>query len=260
MVKLKVIVNCGPCEQYIAQCLDSLQTQSYTNWQAYVTVDACKDHTYSNAARARGGDRRVQIFRNRERAFSLCNLVRAIERSHAAPEDVIVNLDGDDWLARPDALEIIASTYATHNSWLTYGSWISNVAGLDGVVRGLWPAYPEHTTNFRRIRWLGTAVRTWKKWLWDLIDDRDLRDPGGDYYRVSEDQVVMLPLLEMSGTAHARHIPEALMIYNQLNSQGADPAVAEERHRNAIYIEQQRPYSPLQRPITTSEVNWKCRI
>jgi glycosyltransferase involved in cell wall biosynthesis len=247
MLKLKVIVNCGPCEQYIAQCLDSLQRQSYIGWEAYVTVDACKDRTYENAVCARGGDRRIHIFRNQERLFSLCNLIRSIERSHAALEDVIVNLDGDDWLARTDALEIIAETYARQNCWVTYGSWISNVINEGGQIRGLWPAYPEGTTDFRRIRWLGTAVRTWKKWLWDLIDHRDLRDSTGRYYHVSEDQAVMLPLLEMSGTRRARHIPEALMIYNQMNSRGVTPQLLEEMKRNAIHLERQQPYRLLQR-------------
>jgi hypothetical protein len=158
---------------------------------------------------------------------------------------VIVNLDGDDWLARRDALEIIAETYARYNCWVTYGSWISNVADKKGRTRGMWPAYPEDTSDFRKVRWLATAVRTWKKWLWDRVDDRDLRDATGAYYRVSEDQAVMLPLLEMSGMGKAQHIPEALMVYNQLNPHAAGKHMAEEMFRNAIHLERQRPYGRL---------------
>jgi hypothetical protein len=73
----------------------------------------------------------------------------------------------------------------------------------------------------------------------------------------------MLPLLEMSGTANARHIPEALMVYNQLNPHAAGLNLAEEMRRNAIYLEQQRPYRPLpsaaaDQPRTT-EANWQSR-
>ena len=245
MPKLKIIINCGPCEPYIAHCLDSVRQQTYTEWEAYVTVDGCKDRTYQKALQARGADRRIRITRNKWRMFSLWNLIQAIRRSKAAPEDIIVNLDGDDWLARVDALEIIAETYSRYNCWVTYGSWISNVVDSKGRTYGMWPAYPEGTSEFRKIRWLATAVRTWKAWLWGKVDDRDLRDSTGRYYRVSEDQAVMLPLLEMSGTGKARHIPEALMVYNQLNPQAAGLHMAEEMLRNAIHLERQRPYNRL---------------
>jgi len=245
MLKLKIITNCGPCEPYIAQCLDSVRQQTYPNWKAYVTVDGCKDRTYEKALEARGVDRRIHIVRNSRRMFSLWNLIHAIKRSKAAPEDVIVNLDGDDWLARRDALEIIAETYSRYNCWVTYGSWISNVVDNKGRTRGMWPAYSEGTSEFRKTRWLATAVRTWKAWLWNKVNDRDLRDSTGEYYRVSEDQAVMLPLLEMSGTAKARHIPEALMVYNQLNPHADGRHMAKEMLRNAIHLEQQRPYGRL---------------
>ena len=249
MVKLKIIINCGPCEPYIAQCLDSVRQQSYPCWEAYLTVDGCKDRTYEKAVQARGTDRRILITRHSRRMFSLWNLIQAIRRSNAAPEDVIVNLDGDDWFARRDALEIISETYSQSNCWITYGSWISNVIDAKGRIRGMWPAYTEGTSNFRKILWLATAVRTWKKWLWDKVDDRDLRDSTGGYYRVSEDQAVMLPLLEMSGTRKAQHIAEALIVYNQQNPNAAGLHMAEEMRRNAIYLERQRPYRPL--PTTT---------
>ena len=247
MLKLKIMINCGQCEAYIEQCLDSVRQQTYAEWKAYVTVDACQDRTYEKALQARGSDRRIRITRNTQRMFSLWNLIQAIRRSNAAPEDVIVNLDGDDWLARTDALEIIADTYWRHNCWVTYGSWISNVMDNEGRARGMWPAYPEGTSEFRKMRWLATAVRTWKTWLWDKVDDRDLRDSAGQYYRVSEDQAIMLPLLEMSGTGRARHIPEALMVYNQLNPHAAGLHMTEDMLRNAIHLERQRPYDRLPR-------------
>ena len=132
------------------------------------------------------------------------------------PKTVIVSLDGDDWFATQEALRTIADAYETHDCWLTYGSWLSNVAGPTGRRNGLWPAYPEGTTDFRGHRFLATAVRTWKRWLWDHLEDADLRSDTGDYVRVSEDQVIMIPLLELCGTSRIRHIPSALMTYNKL--------------------------------------------
>lgn len=241
MQALKIIVNCGPCERYISFCVESILGQSYTNWKAFVTVDACRDGTLEAARAAARGDSRIAIVANETRKYVMYNLVHAIHRSRAEPEDVIVVLDGDDWFATNDALKIIADTYARHDCWMTYGSWLSNVPSEDDEPDGLWPAYPPGTERFRKVRWLGTAVRTWKKWLWDHLDENDLRDASGEYYRVSEDQAVMLPMLEMSGTDRARHIPDVLMIYNKLNPHASALMMAEDMQRHAVHLEMMPP-------------------
>ena len=69
-------------------------------------------------------------------------------------------------------LATIAAAYEDDECWMTYGTWVSSV---DPVQRG-WGPYPPETDDFRTASWHGTAVRTWKRWLWDLIDDHDLRD------------------------------------------------------------------------------------
>jgi glycosyltransferase involved in cell wall biosynthesis len=219
-MRLKIIINCGPCEDYIGQCLRSVRAQTFRQWEAFVTVDACGDETAARAFEARAGDGRIDITVNSERLYSMANLVRAIQRSNSAPDDTIVILDGDDWLATDGALERIVAEYGRHDCWMTYGSWIANDPNCTGVQAGRWPSYPAGTTNFREAVWLGTAVRSWKKWLWDNVEDSAFRGPDGNYIQATEDQATMLPMLEMSGTDHARHIPDVLMVYNTLTPHG----------------------------------------
>jgi glycosyltransferase involved in cell wall biosynthesis len=244
MTRFKIIINCGPCQDFIGQCLASVKAQSVTDWEAWVTVDPCGDETYRRAALAAIGDSRIQLKQNETRRYSMHNLVESIQRSKAEPEDVIVNLDGDDWFA-DEALKTIADTYERFDCWMTYGSWLSNVTGPSGRRDGLWPAYPEGTTDFRRHRFLGTAVRTWKKWLWDQMKDSDLRDDSGRYVRVSEDQMIMIPLLEMCGTERARHIAAPLMVYNKLVKYPLDEEIREEGVRNGYLIDRRPPYPRL---------------
>jgi glycosyltransferase involved in cell wall biosynthesis len=215
-MNLKVIINCGPCEDYIGLCLASLRAQTFKRWEAFVTVDACADDTAARAFAASVGDGRIHIQVNSQRLYSMVNLAAAIRRSSAEPDDVIVILDGDDWFATDRALERIVAEYERLGCWMTYGSWITNDPSRTGLKAGRWPAYPEGTTRFRETEWLGTAVRSWKKWLWDMVDDRDFRDRDGNYILVAEDQATMLPMLEMSSTDRARHIPDVLMIYNRI--------------------------------------------
>ncbi len=244
---LKIIVNCGPSEPYIGRCLASIRSQSFVNWEAYVTIDPCGDRTLHEGVCARDGDPRIHLHANKTRQYSMVNLIQAIKRSAAPPEDVIVVLDGDDWFATVDALAIIHNTYAKFACWMTYGSWIADPPKM----RGMWPAYPDGTTDFRNAPWLGTAVRTWKKWLWDLIDDRDFRDAQGNYFRVTEDRAAMLPMLEMSGTSKAKHIPDLLMIYNRFSPHACAYTLRDEMLANSDYLQARPPYSKLIEAFST---------
>jgi glycosyltransferase involved in cell wall biosynthesis len=244
----KVIINCGPCEDYIGLCLNSLRAQTHRDWDAFVTIDPSADDTANRAWAARQGDGRIDIRFNAERRYAMSNLVHAIERSGAGPNDVIVILDGDDWLASDRALERIVAEYRRHDCWMTYGSWVTNDPSRTGPSAGRWPAYPEGTTRFRETAWLGTAVRSWKKWLWDLVEDRHLRDEDSNYILVAEDQATMLPMLEMSGTDKARHIPDVLMIYNRLTPHACGKVHLDLMYRTTAYVRSLPAYRRLRQP------------
>src|SRR5436190_21570603 len=139
MLPLRLVINAGPCEDDIARCLTSVRAQRYPAWTAAVTIDPAGDRTFERALDAAEGDPRFSIVRNPCRLYSMANLIAGIGRLDAAPEDVIVVLDGDDWLHGDTALDTIADTYRRHGCWMTYGSWISNDPTHCGVQRGLWP-------------------------------------------------------------------------------------------------------------------------
>jgi len=247
---LILLVNCGPAEDYIADCIASIRSQSVQTWQAIVTIDPAGDATVERALAARGGDSRVQIHHNSRWQGPMVNTMQALRQSNAHPEDVIVILDGDDKFATVEALQIIESTYRDFDCWMTYGSWVSDLP--DG--QGLWPAYPDGLLDFRGHRWLGTAVRTWKRWLWDLIDDSDFRDASGLYFAVGEDQAILLPMLEMSG-ARARHIPEVLMIYTRSSRHRVCYTRDAESRCNSAYLTSLPPYQRLiHRPNSGEDV------
>jgi glycosyltransferase involved in cell wall biosynthesis len=251
---LKIVVNCGLCEDFIGPCLQSLLMQTYPYWQALVTVDRRGDRTYQRAVEAAGGDHRIVITRNRRRLYPMENIVRAIRRSAAKPNDVIVVLDGDDWFITDRALERIAYEHADEDCWMTYGSWISNRRRAPGR----WPAYPDGC-DFRSAPWLGTAVRTWKKWLFDVVADEDLRDRRGRYFRICEDVACMLPMLEMATTRRARHIAEPLMLYNLLSHHDPERALRYEGGHNLADLRRRRRYPPLPRRVIGEGAEWFLR-
>jgi glycosyltransferase involved in cell wall biosynthesis len=242
VTRFKVVMNGGACAPFIARAIGSLLTQGWRDWDAVVTIDPCGDDAYERAVEAAGGDGRIAIVRNDRRLYAMENVVRAVRRSGEDPQDIVVILDADDWLATGDALEIVARTYAKHDAWLTYGSWASNVPSGN---QGRWPPYADDTTDFRRSEWRGTALRTFKRWLFDRIDDRDLRDGDGHYFRIVEDQAYMLPMLEMATTRRARYIAEVLMIYNRENPHAVGATMLEEMRRTAAAIRARKAYGAL---------------
>jgi glycosyltransferase involved in cell wall biosynthesis len=245
----KIIVNCGPAEEYIARCLKSIRDQSVSAWQAYINIDPSGDLTSDLARLASDGDPRFHLHLNEQWQGPMINLIQGIRHSEAQPEDVIVILDGDDRFATPDALGIIQDTYLHHDCWLTYGSWVSDL----GDAQGRWPSYPEDLIDFRGYKWLGTGVRTWRRWLWDLIDDCDFRDASGEYLRVTEDQAVMLPMLEMCGP-RARHIPDVLMVYTRSSRHAVCYTRRAEMLGNEVYVRTLPPYSRLMEKPVSAEV------
>ena len=249
---LRIITNCGPCEPFVATCIESLRAQTVGDWEAFVTVDPCGDRTYEAALEAARGDRRIHVHRNDERLYAMVNLIAGIERSNAAPDDILVVVDGDDWLYSEHSLQIIADKYERDDCWLTYGSWISNHPNDPGR----WPAYNEGETNFRGTYWRATAIRTFKKWLWDLIDEADFRDDDGRYFRVTEDLAVMFPMLEMSTTAKARHIADVLLMYNRTNPHCAAEVMTAELYANTDLIRARRPYAPLRARPSVRQNEW----
>jgi glycosyltransferase involved in cell wall biosynthesis len=239
-LEILVIINCGPCAPFIGRCLDSLRSQTYENWRSLVTVDPCGDSTYDEAIRAAQPDDRIRVRKNPDRRYALANLVNALDSATLDPEGVIAILDGDDWLNDDHTLSTVAETYERHACWLTYGSWVSDAPGCPAHR---WLPYPDNTVNFRAAPWLATHLRTWKRWLWDLVNDADLRDDEGRYFRVAVDMAVMIPLLEICGTERIRHIDEPIYFLNRQYAWRTDDQRYREQQRNDLIIRSRSPYS-----------------
>ena len=234
---MKIVINCATTD-FLGKCLESVIAQSMCDWEAFVTLDGFDRSDRDRIVKAAPADPRIYWTYNKDRKYSLSNQISSIRRSGIDPQDVIISLDGDDWFACEDALQIISQAYQD-GAWMTYGSWVSPPESQWGP--GSWPAYLDGCLDFRNHRWLATAVRTWKRWLWDRIKDSSLRDDSGRYFRIAEDRAIMYPLLEMCGTERAQHIAEPIMFYNQQSTYSAD--LTQETEHNVALLKHRPPYS-----------------
>ena len=212
-------------QPWIAKSIRSMQSQKFADFRAVIMDANSTDGTVAAAMAQIGEDSRFELCESGSRACPLENTVNGIKRVSQNPEDIIVIVDGDDWLKHDRVLNQLEEVYASGDVWLTYGShqdfkntW-KHQLGLK-VKRGIAREYPQCVQTarlFRYHRFLASHLRTYKRFLWDAIDDRDLRQENGEYYSASGDFAAMIPMLEMAGAERIRYIKELLYVYNCSN-------------------------------------------
>jgi glycosyltransferase involved in cell wall biosynthesis len=155
----------------------------------------------------------VALTHNPFRVGALQNLYNAI--SFCNDDEIIVLLDGDDWLAHNGVLTRLNEIYDATDCWMTYGqyrSWPDSALGLSKELT----SEVIDANSFRKHEWCSSHLRTFCAGLFKLIKREDLLAPDGTFYQMAWDQALMFPLLEMSG--HRAHFnPEVLYIYNAAN-------------------------------------------
>lgn len=223
-VQFAVVSAARNCERWVSKNVGSVIEQSYPHWRAVLIDDASHDNTFDVARTTAGQDPRYTVLRNESPHGALANIVRASARAARAPNDVIVIIDGDDWLADSFALERLAEHYVDPNLWLSYGSHKLLRGRLRDRLRGR-PSrgqarpIPESVSRLGLYRyqngpWCASHLRAYRKFLWDEVRDEDLRDDNGDYFCSAADVATMLPLLELAGPEHMRYIDDILYVYN----------------------------------------------
>jgi glycosyltransferase involved in cell wall biosynthesis len=214
-----VIVPVYNAEKWIGQCIESIITQDYPYYKIYVIDDHSTDQTWDIIK-----SYNVYCKRNSKRIGALANLIQGIKQFNK--NDIIVTVDGDDYLADDCVLSYLNEVYQK-DIYLTYGSFLPISGRYSGTCQllshthtvdesGKWvDNYLTPQTYRKSGVWVTSHLRTFKKWLWDKVEDEDLKDKN-DYYKVAWDMAFMYPMIEMAGN-NILFIEKILYIYNDLN-------------------------------------------
>ena len=154
-----------------------------------------------------------------------------VELSNSDPEDIIVQLDGDDWLVDNFSLEKLSKVYDDEDCWLTYGSYITTT-GAECVAR-------EYTDPPRQAvgdGWPFSHLRTFKRHVWDHLSEEDFLDDNGNLYTAAADVVIFVPILEKIGYDKVRFIKEVLVVYNLSNDLNEHKTNLQEQVRTALNV------------------------
>jgi len=241
--KFIVIVPVYNARNYIEHCLESILMQDYDNFELCVMDDCSNDGTWEPIVGINNlYYKKMNICRNDYRIGSpLANLAKAIEVFALDDEDIIVTVDGDDTLAHNSVLSDLNEVYQDPMVWMTYGQFVPLSCAYGPYCKPI----PDTRIYRKKEKWLASHLRTFKRHLWDKIDDTDLRDIDGQYFRPAGDVAVMYPIIEMCGHTHMRFIGKVNYIYNDMNPANEMKIYKDEQLRVAEYIRSKPIYGEL---------------
>jgi glycosyltransferase involved in cell wall biosynthesis len=240
--RFKIIIPTRNTARWLPKCLESLACQTYRNFDVCIVDDASSDPKNVEIVTRFCEREGWGSILHTERTYLISTMLEGIAALQCADEDVVIQLDGDDWLYDETVLERVAQVYDTTGCWLTYGTQVSY---LEGKKQPL-DAFPQKRIrrNDYRSHFRFFHLRTFKHLLWKHLRDRDLRDDDGNYFRVSSDVAVYPAMAEMAGSRIC-HIPDPLYVYNDSNPNNNFRERAEEQQRNAALIRSRPPYPRL---------------
>jgi glycosyltransferase involved in cell wall biosynthesis len=205
------IVSCfWNASNYVEKCINSVKSQTFKDYKMFLIDDMSTDSSKDIVKKLIEGDDRFTFIENTNKKFKLKNFDDLImDETLFDDEDIIVELDGDDWLYNENVLEIINKKYESNkNLWLTNGSFVysNGRIGFSGKA------------NYDSVRsdvFMFSHLRTWKTHLWRKIDESSFLDTNGEYFKSAADVAYSFPMVEMAGKNHYEFIPDILLVYNE---------------------------------------------
>ena len=96
-MKISILVPVYNVEKWLDRCLDSLQSQTWEDWEAVLVNDGSTDHSLNIARKRAAQDPRIRVFSYPNAGISV---TRNRLLSHAQG-DAFVFVDSDDWIDPP---------------------------------------------------------------------------------------------------------------------------------------------------------------
>lgn len=242
--KIKIIVPFYNPGNYLDRCVNSLLTQDYDNYEILFIDDSSTDGSFAKIPSVKyktnedgeflkddNGDPiidkmhpllsktkclNINAWRSGERVTALPNIHNGIMQFANEPDDIVIIVDGDDFLFNRTVLSDINDFYVKNpECWLMYGS--------SKVTNGH-PCYASKYSekefeNIRRAPFRVSHIRTFRAGLYHQIEKQDptyncMKNSEGNWYTVSYDACIIFPMLEMAGYEHVFYNENPFYIYN----------------------------------------------
>lgn len=238
MQKFKIVIPSYNNEDWVEYNIASILNQTYTNYDVLYIDDKSTDSTLAKVRELVGDLPNWHILSNEanmKRGYNINPHSHHMQEFMDNADDILVFVDGDDWLYDENVLQKLNEHYNKHKCWMSYGGFIIYY-GDDKEIG--YPTtqnthYPDHVHDqklYRKDVWRASHLRSFKWWLYSSIKEDDLKyTKDGLYYEYAEDLATSYPCLEMCGKSKIGVIDFITYVYNQSGEVGAR---SEERQSN----------------------------
>lgn len=222
-----VVVTCMyNNEQWVLYNLNSIFMQEYSNFRLIIVDDGSQDKTpeiIGEYIETYNLSDHVTFIANTTRKRKLANLYHVLYLCD--DDEIVVMLDGDDWLAHEKVFQKINQVYTDEDVWFTYGQYY-NVPPEEAIKWGYspkgyateMPKDQQDTHDYRSGPFRFMHLRTFYGWLFKVVKLQDLLSETvigfkGAPFPASNDLAMYYPMIE---TAHyrIRFVSEIVYIRN----------------------------------------------
>ena len=235
-------------EKWIGFNINSIKQQSYKNFTAIYAYDNSSDNTLEELDKHITKDDRFHIVFNRNQDSQISNFLYAYDYmkslNQIEPEDIIVEVDADDWLLHPFVFDYLNQAYQDPNIWMSYGHYIEYPSGKVG---GHFNMYLPDDNNIRQNPFAYSHLKTYKAWLFDKVPREYLINPEtGKYWNITADFAMCMPMVEMAGKDRIIRFDQPIYVYNSGDDSGSESkSRLEEQKRVEKLIRNLKPLEKL---------------
>jgi glycosyltransferase involved in cell wall biosynthesis len=235
-----VVTTLYNAEDYVERCIGSIMGQNYKNFKCYITNDLSTDNSVEVVKNMIDGDDRFILIDNKEKMYQPGNYDQVIRNNPDIDDnDIIVEVDGDDWLPDSKVFSRVADLYSDDSVWIANGKFRYVNGGIG------FASPPRNISTIRQETFTASHLRTWRAFLWRKIEVNDLKDENGVYWKTAGDLAFMFPMIEMAGDEHYRFMNDVNYIYNEINPLNDHKVNMSSVNEIVVKIRNKIPYNKL---------------
>lgn len=216
----KIVTPFFNAEKYIRKSLSNSLSQSYDKFKIILINDGSSDNSENSYVDLldKYSDKIIYI-KNENRMGAMFNHQNAI-LNYCDNDDIVVQVDGDDWLIDDGVLSYINDFYNEKKCMVMYGQ----SQYLSGRIGNACPYIDKKEFEDKRLnfKFHVSHVRTFYAKLFFEIKNQDnnlscFKNSRGEWYKMTCDVAIMYPVMEICGYEKVKYNDKILYVYNDSN-------------------------------------------